>query len=126
MPTPQQTAEAFSGHRFADAYDALAPDVTWVLVGEGTVLGREAVVEACDELTAELEGTAVETLRSLSVVGEDAVAVDSVVAYTAADGSRSVVSSCDVYELDAGSVVRITSYNVELTDALAAGAVAGS
>jgi ketosteroid isomerase-like protein len=126
VPTPQQAAEAFSGHRFAEAYDALAPDVTWVLVGEGTVLGRDAVVEACHELTAELEGTSVETLRSLSVVGEDAVAVDSVVSYTALDGSRSVVSSCDVYELDDGSVVRITSYNVELTDALAAGAVAGS
>ncbi|SEP93937.1 hypothetical protein [Microlunatus flavus] len=29
MSTPQQVAEAFSGHRFAEAYDALAPDVTW-------------------------------------------------------------------------------------------------
>ncbi|SEP93967.1 nuclear transport factor 2-like protein [Microlunatus flavus] len=67
-----------------------------------------------------------ETLRSLSVVGDEAVAVDSVVAYTGPDGSRSVVSSCDVYELDAGSVVRITSYNVELDDAAVAGVVAGS
>ena len=113
-PTPRAVAEAFSGHRFAEAYDALAPDVTWVLVGEGTVLGRDAVVEACDGLASELEGTRVETLRSLTVVGDTAVAVDTVTAYTAGDGSRTVVSSCDVYELEDDVVVRITSYDVEL------------
>jgi hypothetical protein len=42
--------------------------------------------------------------------------VDSVTAYTAADGSRTVVSSCDVYELEDDVVVRITSYNVELDE----------
>jgi ketosteroid isomerase-like protein len=114
--TAREVAEAFSGHRFADAYDRLAPDVTWVLVGEGTVLGRDAVEQACDELSAELEGTRVETQRFVSVVDEQAAAVDSVTAYTAADGSRTVVSSCDVYELEDDVVVRITSYNVELDE----------
>src|SRR4051795_3046564 len=34
MPTPRETAESFSGHRFADAYPALAPDVRWTSVGQ--------------------------------------------------------------------------------------------
>jgi hypothetical protein len=114
--TAREVAEAFSGHRFADAYDRLAPDVTWVLVGEGTVLGRDAVEQACDELSAELEGTRVETLRSLPVADDAAVAVDTVTACTAADGTRTVVSSCDVYELEDDVVVRITSDDVELDD----------
>jgi hypothetical protein len=33
MTTARETAEAFSGHRFRDAYDALAPDVRWTSVG---------------------------------------------------------------------------------------------
>ena len=39
--TPRQVAEAFSGHRFAEAYPALADDVRWEIVGEETLVGGE-------------------------------------------------------------------------------------
>lgn len=32
--TNEQTARAFSGHRFEEIYDRLAAHATWVLVGE--------------------------------------------------------------------------------------------
>lgn len=112
--TPQQTAEAFSTHRFDEVLDQLAPDVTWVLVGESALIGRDAVSAACRQTADELEGTTTTFSRLRTVVGDDAVAVDAVARYVEPDGSASVVSSCDVYEFDAGQVVAITSYAVEL------------
>ena len=47
MSTPREVAEAFSGHRFHDAYPALADDVRWVAVGAGEIVGRQAVVDSC-------------------------------------------------------------------------------
>jgi limonene-1,2-epoxide hydrolase len=120
MTTPRETAEAFSGHRFRDAYDALAPDVRWTSVGQGTVTGRQAVVDACEATLAELGTTTVEFAR-FGVVADDATAaVDVVGRYVDADGGVSVVSSCDVYEFTGGLLTTLTSYAVELDPAAAA------
>jgi ketosteroid isomerase-like protein len=122
MPTPRQIAEAFSGHRFEETLEHLADDVRWVAVGQGVLHGREAVARACRETASQLEGTTTEFLRFVTVDGiatdagtdAGAVAVDAVARYTDADGAPSLVSSCDVYEFDAGRVAAITSYAVEL------------
>ena len=47
-------AEAFSGHRFPETYDSLAPDVLWVLPGHAVIEGRDAVIAACDSSAAEM------------------------------------------------------------------------
>ena len=114
MPTPRETAESFSGHRFADAYPALAPDVRWTSVGQGTLRGRQAVVDACEATVAQLAGTAVEFSRFVVIADGDAAAVDVVARYTAPDGEVTVVSSCDVYGFAGGMLTEITSYAVEL------------
>jgi ketosteroid isomerase-like protein len=119
MSTAREVAEAFSGHRFADAYPHLADDVRWVLVGAGQLRGREAVKQACEGTVSELAGATTEFVRFLTVEGDDAVAVDAIGRYTAADGTVSLVSSCDLYEFRDDVVVTITSYTVEL-DALPA------
>ena len=94
MTTPRETAEAFSGHRFRDAYAALSPDVRWTAVGEGVVTGRQAVVDACEATLAELATTTVEFSRFVVVADADgrAAAVDAVARYVDAEGT-SVVSS---------------------------------
>ena len=74
MSTPREIAEAFSGHRFADAYPALAPDVRWVSVGAGELAGRQAVVDACEATLAALSGGTTESLRFLVIAAGDAVA----------------------------------------------------
>ena len=115
MTTPRETAEAFSGHRFSDAYDALSPDVRWTAVGEGVLIGRQAVVDACEATLAEL-ATTTDVTRFVVVAdaaGQTA-AVDVVARYVDADGATSVVSSCDIYEFRDGQVTTITSYAVEL------------
>ncbi|WP_222271447.1 nuclear transport factor 2 family protein [Modestobacter marinus] len=114
MPTPRAVAEAFSGHRFPDAYGSLHPDVRWTQVGQEVLTGRQAVVDACEATLAELVTTTVEFSRFLVVADENAAAVDVVGRYVDADGATSVGCSCDVYEFRDGMVTAITSYAVEL------------
>jgi hypothetical protein len=45
-------AEAFSGHRFAEAVVHPAADARWVLVGQTTIEGRDAIVAACENTPA--------------------------------------------------------------------------
>lgn len=46
MNSTVDIAEAFSGHRFQETYGRLAEGVRWVLVGQGVLEGRDAVVAA--------------------------------------------------------------------------------
>ena len=117
MTTPRQVAEAFSGHRFHDAYGALAPDVRWTSVGAGVLIGRQAVVDACEATLAELARGTAQFLRFVVIADADAVAVDAVGRYVDADGGVSLVSSCDIYAFDDGVLTSITSYAVELDPA---------
>jgi ketosteroid isomerase-like protein len=114
MTAPRQFAEAFSGHRFRDAYAILAPDVRWTSVGEGVVTGRQAVVDVCEATLAELSSGTAQFLRFLVIADGDRVAVDAVGRYVDAEGGVSVVSSCDIYEFRDGALTSITSYAVEL------------
>ncbi len=122
MTTVQQLAEAFSSHRFQEVYDHLAEDVRWVVPGQTTTEGRNAVVATCDGSLAELAGTTTTFTRFVSVADARTGAVDVVAQYVGADGSTFVVSSADIYELDDdGRLATITSYAVELDAAGAAG-----
>lgn len=107
-------AEAFSGHRFRDIYDSLAPEVEWVSVGGSTVHGRDAVIAVCEDTLTDLATTATEFTRFCSVADDYTAAVDVVGRYTTADGDLSLVASCDIYEMIDGHLIRITSYAVEL------------
>jgi SnoaL-like domain len=111
-----QVAEAFSSHRFAEIHDDLADDVRWVLVGQASIEGKQAVVAACDASAAEMARLEhAEFARFVAVGNETVAAVDAIGRYVGADGDTSIVSSCDIYEFDGdGRVITITSYAVEL------------
>ncbi len=113
MTAPREVAEAFSSHRFRDVYPALAPDVVWTAVGTRQFVGRQAVVDACEQTLAALTTTRVEFTRFVVVADGDTAAVDTVARYTD-DAGTSVVASCDVYEFGDGALAAITSYDVEL------------
>ena len=112
----QQIAEAFSGHRFAEVYPHLAADIRWVLPGQATLEGSDAVIAACENTTAGLTDATTEFTRFVCAAGSDVVAIDVIARYSTADGQTSVVSSCDIYEFTGDVITRITSYGVELTD----------
>jgi len=112
----RQISEAFSGHRFKETYEHLAPDVRWVLLDHGEIEGKDAVVEACDSSAAEMAKLASVDFRRFDAVAGDRLAViDAEARYESPDGSVSLVSSADVYEFDDNGLVEIiTSYAVEL------------
>jgi hypothetical protein len=114
MTSPVELAVAFSSHRFSDTYDHLSPSVRWVSVGSSTTVGRDAVVEACEQAAGEMAGLRLDRRRFLMVAGEQAVAVDTVTAYVDPSGEESVVASCDIYEFETGRISVITSYTVEV------------
>jgi SnoaL-like domain len=119
MPTPRQTAEAFSSHRFQETYDHLADDVRWAAVGQTVMKGRDAVIRACTGTATDLATTTTEFLRFVTVedVGappDQRIAIDAVARYREPDGTTSLVSSCDIYEFAYGRLIGITSYAVEL------------
>jgi len=107
-------ASAFSGHRFAEAYEGLSEHVRWVAVGGSTTIGRGAVIDVCEATSRDLADTRTEFLRFLIVDGAEAVAVDSVARYIEGSGAATTVASCDIYEFRQGRVTTITSYTVAL------------
>jgi SnoaL-like domain len=112
-----RVAEAFSGHRFAEAYPAFVDDVRWDLVGGDTLVGRQAVVDACETTLAELGQGSAEFLRFVVMVDGDRVAIDTIARYTDAAGETGAVSSCDLYEFSGDRLIGIRSYAVELDGA---------
>ncbi len=108
-----EIARAFSGHRFDETVDFIAPDAVWHLVGQTRLEGREAIVAACGETTEETADTQTSWLRFVSTGAGSVVAVDAIGRYSGPQGV-SVVSSCDIYEFAAGKITAITSYAVEL------------
>jgi len=115
-PTPETIARAFSGHAFHEAYPYLAEDVRWVLVGGPTLVGKQAAIEACESTRQELAGTETTFSKFRTIVGTDAVVVDVVGEYLAADQPKSVVASCDIFDFADGIIRSITSYTTELAD----------
>jgi|GEM_PF-1218334 len=105
---------SLSRHQFSDTYAHLAGDVRWVSVGESILEGRDVVITACDQSSTDLAQVSTEFVRFRSIVGSDAVAVDTVGRYTDSEQKISVVSSCDIYEFDGDTLTTITSYAVEL------------
>jgi hypothetical protein len=109
------TAEAFSGHRFNDTFEYLAPDVTWTARGESTTVGRDDVIAACQAAAEELGQMTTEFLTFRSIADGDAVAVETVGRYTEA-GADSFVASCDLYTFVDEQLSSIVSYAVEIDD----------
>jgi len=110
----EEIAAAISGHHFEDAFPHLADEVTWTMVGGATLVGREAVIEACQESASYLSGVTTRFRRSRSIAAGDTVVIDSEADYTEAGGDRTTVASCDIYDFTDGMLTAIISYNVEL------------
>jgi SnoaL-like protein len=113
----EEIARAISSHRFGEAYPHVADDVSWTLVGEARLEGKEAFIAACERTGEQLQGVATDFRHFRTTVADDFVVVDSVAAYTGPDLSTSVVASCDLYGFAGGKLTEMTSYNIELPDA---------
>ena len=109
-----QIAEAFSSHSFALTYPYLADEIKWNIVGSEELVGRDAVVDRCDESEKYLE-TVSTTITKLKITrAETCVIVESIAQYQDQENQTSSVASCDVYQFLDERLVEITSYNIEL------------
>lgn len=116
----EEIARAISGHRFREATPYLTDDITWTVVGAETLIGKDAVVDACEASAAYLADVATK-FRLFRVVvgiqsddGIDTVVVDTLADYTDAAAEKTTVRSVDLYDFDEGMLTAIVSYNVEL------------
>ncbi len=112
--TEVEIAEAFSGHRFAEAYPFLADDVHWDLVGASPLDGADAVRAACESTLEGLSDVTTTFHRFRTIAQGDLVVVESEAEYREAGGAVTDVASCDLYEFASGRIVAITSYTAEL------------
>ena len=111
--TEVEIAEAFSGHRFAEAYPFLADDVHWDLVGASPLHGADAVKAACESTLDGLSDVTTTFRRFRTIAQGDLVVVESEAEYREAGGAVRV-ASCDLYVFAESRIVAITSYTAEL------------
>jgi ketosteroid isomerase-like protein len=112
----EDVARAISGHSFQAALPSLADDIVWTLVGEEPVRGRDAVVTLLEATAAEVASTTSDFRSFRTFVSGDSVVIDSIAEYVSADGDRTVVASCDIYDFADGMLAEIRSYNIELPE----------
>lgn len=110
----RQTAEAFSSHRFTEVYDRLADNARWVVPGQDRSKARPTwwlrASQPPPSLASSPGWTSCASCRSPRTASRPSTRQTP-----QPDGSVSIVSSADIYEFDADSLLtKITSYAVEL------------
>ena len=109
-----QIAEAFCSHRFVETYPYMADEIKWNIVGGEELMGREAVIDQCNQSAKFLE-TVSTTFTKLKINrAETFVVVEGAAQFQDQENQTSSVASCDVFQFSDGQLVEITSYNIEL------------
>ena len=109
-----QIAEAFCSHRFVETYPYMADEIKWNIVGREELIGREAVIDQCNQSAKFLE-TVSATITKLKIIrAETFVVVEGAAQFQDQENQTSSVASCDVFQFSDGRLVKITSYVLEL------------
>jgi len=105
----EQIAFAFSGGNFEFTYPYLADDVSFNIVGNELVSGKDAVIDFCNK-TAQYFTTVTTKFELDNVIaGENCVAINGTAEFYV-DDRVNYISSCDVYKFADGKLKEITSY----------------
>ena len=113
-----QIAELFCSHRFVATYPYMADEIRWNIVGREELIGREAVIDRCDESAKFLE-TVSTTITKLKVHrAEPFVVVEGAAQFQDQENQSSSVASCDVFQFSDERLVAITSYVIELNESV--------
>ncbi len=112
--TMDQIAETFCRHNFSEIYPYMTNNIKWNIIGEETLMGREAVINQCEQSAKFLEA-ATTTITKLKLnSGKNFVAVEGSAQYRDQDNQVSGVASCDVFQFSDGKLIEISSYNIAL------------
>lgn len=110
----QDIAESFSAGQFNKVYQNMADNITWIIVGENSFIGKEAVVANCEQVASYFKAVTTNFKTENSIVDNKRVAINGTAEFTR-NGSRvSYVWACDVYEFnDKKEIEKITSYCIQ-------------
>lgn len=112
--TQRQIAESFSNGNFDPAIPFLAKTIKWNIVGDKTLVGREAVIEECKQ-TSNYFKSITTKFTTLNVISEqNCVAVNGTAEFIRNGEQLSFVSACDVYIFnDKNELQKIDSYCIK-------------
>lgn len=112
--TQKQIAEAFSNGNFEVTYPYLADDIQWIVVGENSFRGKQAVMENCSQ-TAEYFKSVTTIFKTINLITDhNRVAINGTAEFIRDNKRLSFVSACDVYEFnDDNELQAITSYCIQ-------------
>jgi hypothetical protein len=109
--TKQEIALAFSNGEFEKTTEFIADNAVWEVIEENTFLGKEAIIENCNQVTAYFKSVSTD-FKTLNIIAQDNKVVINGTAEFSRNGQRvSFVSACDLYEFnESDQIQRITSY----------------
>lgn len=110
-----QIAEAFCSHRFGATYPYMADEIKWNIVGREELMGREAVIDRCNQSAKFLETVSTAITKLKINHAETFVVVEGAAQFQDQENQASSVASCDVFQFSDKRLVEITSYVVELS-----------
>ena len=108
-------AKAFSNGEFEKIYPFIADNAIWVVVGEGTFIGKDAIRKNCEQVSNYFKSVTT-NFNTINVVTQDNNVVINGTAEFLKDNTRvSFVNACDVYEFNEHAhIQRITAYCIQL------------
>ena len=112
-----QLAVDFSNGSFESCYAILHPDISWEIVGDKTLRGKEAVLEQC-RMTAEYFRSVTTEFTTGSVLEKEGQVVINGTAAFYREGKRlSFIAAADWYVFNgAGELISIRSWCIPLTN----------
>ncbi len=106
--TSKEISQQFSQGNFPFCYNHFADGITWNIVGDKIVTGKEQVIAFCDKMMGEIASS---TLINSNVIATDNnIAIEGYCNYTDADNKACQVTYCDVYKFQDDKLSSITSY----------------
>lgn len=112
--TKTEIANAFSNGEFTKTYPYLADKITWTVVEENTFIGKQAVINNCEQVANYFKSVST-VFKTLNVV-EDAhrVVINGTAEFLKNNKRVAFVSACDLYEFDSDNqLVKVTSYCIQ-------------
>lgn len=109
QPLHKQIALAFSGGNFEFCYPYLADDITFNIVGNEAVSGKDAVIDFCNKTAQYFTRVTTKFELDNVIVDKNCVAINGTAEFYV-DDRVNCVSSCDVYKFAHGKLKEITSY----------------
>lgn len=113
--TLERITKAFSNGQFEMIYPFLSETIEWIVVGENHFIGKNAVIENCEQIAAYFKSVTTR-FKTLHVIANDNKIVITGTAEFIRDNKRSsFIEASDLYEFNENNKLeRITSYCITI------------